>query len=200
MREEGRKGKRKTEISRRETYRFSNVKGDRHPVPPCNIRIHSIAHHSAGVALILRDDVTIRCVEELDGGRAGRLVGAVIQTTVGNNILFVCAYMPTGMDRAADDGDKARKCHRIYDKIITWSNEAGRLTGGKVVMLGHFNETIRMLTVRLGHKVCDTLVLLPNSLVLISSIRTGRYTHTGDGHVQHRWTKGEWRGRGLTSF
>ena len=71
-------------------------------------------HHSAGVALILRDDVSIRCVEELDGGREGRLVGAVIQTTVGNNIL-VCAYMPTGMDRAADDGDKARECHRLYD-------------------------------------------------------------------------------------
>ena len=99
-------------------------------------------HHSAGVALILRDDVSIRCVEELDGGRAGRLVGAVIQTTVGNNILFVCAYMPTGMDRAADDGDKARECHRLYDKIITWSNEAGRLTGGKVVVLGDLNETI----------------------------------------------------------
>jgi hypothetical protein len=72
----------------------------------------------AGVALLIRHDLNIRTIKELDGGDDGRLVGAVIRSPSGSNTLFVSAYLPTGLDWAAELSSKADAARAVYSKIL----------------------------------------------------------------------------------
>ena len=99
----------------------------------------------AGVALLIRHDLNIRTIKELDGGDDGRLVGAVLRSPSGSNTLFVSAYLPTALDWAAELSSKADAARAVYSKILMWSREAGGGRGvanAQTVVLGDLNETL----------------------------------------------------------
>ncbi len=79
----------------------------------------------AGVALLVRNRLSILSIADLSFGGAGvgRLVGTVLQGSSSKRLLLVSAYMPTGMDHCAMDHPLAKLCSSLYSKILDWSRE-----------------------------------------------------------------------------
>jgi ribonuclease HI len=95
----------------------------------------------AGVALLIRQDLHIRVIKEVDSGD-GRLVGAILQSPSGVKTIFISAYLPTALDWAPDEGTKADAARTIYSMILTWSASNARGAGLRTVVLGDLNETL----------------------------------------------------------
>jgi exonuclease III len=94
-----------------------------------------------GVALLLSADMRIVAWRNSTQNRemAGRLVAALVELEYGSRVLFVSAYMPTGLDGLPPNHEDVRLACSLYKQIADWSAE---LQATEVCILGDLNETV----------------------------------------------------------
>ena len=99
-------------------------------------------HRVAGVALLVRAPLMVSVVKELRWKKNhGRLVGLQLQVN-GSYLIIVCCYMPTNLDRLADDHVDANLAGDLYAQVINWMTAARAVRPTNVVVMGDLNETM----------------------------------------------------------
>ncbi len=104
----------------------------------CDYNMFIAPHAHAGCALFVCDALMPFVVRshESASGRAN----AVILVTGGSTTMIASVYMPTNLDRVADDSPTALECTAIYDEVLRWASQLPM--EARVVVMGDFNETI----------------------------------------------------------
>jgi len=94
------------------------------------------SHHEAGVGLLLPSRLS-PSVRRYHRSQSGRLVGAVLELTEGQQLLLVSAYMPSGLDHQAPASPAHVTAHALYAEFLRWSSGVQQ-----VIVLGDLNETL----------------------------------------------------------
>jgi exonuclease III len=94
--------------------------------------------HSAGVAILIRNQLKPRCRSYIRSTRDhGRIIGVVIDISDAARMLIVSAYMPTGLDRRSDSSPQSLNAFELYREIASWS-----VGMQHVIVMGDLNETL----------------------------------------------------------
>jgi len=104
----------------------------------CNFTMYMAPHAHAGCALFVADCVLPHVIRshESTTGRANAVVMMAEATTT----MVVNVYMPTNLDRVAEDSPAARECLAVYDEIFRWTSMLP--DDAQIIIMGDFNETI----------------------------------------------------------
>ena len=104
----------------------------------CNYTMFIAPHAHAGCALFV-SDALMPCVVRSHESASGR-ANAVVLVNGGSTSMIANVYMPTNLDRVADDSPIASECMAVYDEVLRW---AGHLPiDARVIIMGDFNETV----------------------------------------------------------
>ncbi len=104
----------------------------------CNYTMFIAPHAHAGCALFVCDSLK-PCLVRSHESATGR-ANAVVLVAEGATTMIANVYMPTNLDRVADDSPSARECMAVYSEVLRW---VGKLPAdARVVIMGDFNETI----------------------------------------------------------
>ncbi len=105
----------------------------------CNYTMFIAPHAHAGCALFV-SDALMPCVVRSHESASGR-ANAVVLVNGGSTTMIASVYMPTNLDRVADDSPTASECMAVYDEVLRWASQLPM--DARVVIMGDFNETVQ---------------------------------------------------------
>ena len=161
-----------------------------------------------GVAIFMRSSIVPSIIKKYEDRNVnGRAIGCVISVQ-GVSILFVSAYMPSGLDHIkTDTNKKCTEAKLIYSTIIRWCKTrvtAKSTPPSRVIIMGDLNETLtsedRRTVSKVSTRIARFIQVLPDygftdCIRLLHPHPKPIFTHHSAAHgsdarIDYIWTHG----------